>query len=45
MEFTTYQAKAAETAIYPGDTIAQVNLSKLAARKEKGTIKGSGDNR
>ena len=40
-----YVALFAKAIGYNLDTVAQMNLSKLAARKEAGTIKGSGDNR
>lgn len=40
-----YVARCASEISIPLDTIAQMNLDKLSARKEKGTLQGSGDDR
>lgn len=40
-----YLARLSAEISIPLDTIAQMNLEKLGARKEKGTLRGSGDDR
>jgi hypothetical protein len=40
-----YLARFAEEIGYPLSNIAEGNLAKLTARKERGVIGGSGDNR